>query len=210
MEHVRVRQKDVRPLADLPALLGLRVAVVDRRLHALQPERLERTGLILRERLRRIEVERPALRLPCEQVEHGQVEREALAARGPGRDDQVAAGACRFPRLGLVPPEGSDPEPDERRGDARVEVVRKRLRAPCPSRLRAEVGELLALQDLQPGGFGYRRQRSASVYGYSRSQGSSIRSRRRPASTNACSKSASGRCAAPTRARIPSGLWALS
>ena len=31
VEHVRVREDDVRPLADLPAALGLGVAVVDRR-----------------------------------------------------------------------------------------------------------------------------------------------------------------------------------
>ena len=31
VEHVRVREDDVRPLADLPAPLGLGVAVVDRR-----------------------------------------------------------------------------------------------------------------------------------------------------------------------------------
>ena len=127
VEHVRVRQEHVRPLADLPALLGLRVAVVDRRLHALQPERLQRARLILRERLRRVEVERAALRLAREQVEHGQVEGEALAARGAGRDDQVAAGARRLPGLGLMAPERRDPEPDERGGDSRIEVVGKGL-----------------------------------------------------------------------------------
>ena len=168
VEHVRVRQEDVRPLADLPALLGLRVAVVDRRLHALQPERLQRPCLILSERLRRVEVERAALRLAREQVEHRQVEREALAARGAGRDDQVPAGPRRLPRLGLVAPERRDPEPDERGGDTRIEVVRKRLGAPHARRLRTEVGEFLALEDLQPRGLGrvaggYRRQLSAGT-----------------------------------------------
>ena len=127
VEHVRVGQDDVRPLADLPAPLALGVAVVDRRLHALDAEGLQRARLILRERLRRVEVERAALRLAREQVEHGQVEREALPARGARRDDRVAAGAERLPRLGLVGVERGDPLRDERRGDARVEVVRKRL-----------------------------------------------------------------------------------
>ena len=76
VEHVRVREDDVRPLADLPASLARRVAVVDRGPEALEPELGERSGLILRERLRRVEVERPGLRIAGDRVENGQVERE--------------------------------------------------------------------------------------------------------------------------------------
>ena len=153
VEHVRVGQDHVRPLADLPAALALGVAVVDRRLDALDAEGRERARLILGERLRRVEVERPALRLAREQVEHGQVEGEALAARRAGRDDRVAARAQRLPGLGLVPVERRDPLADERRRDARVEVVRERLRrarfaaarpprapAPLPGAARARRG----------------------------------------------------------------------
>ena len=50
--------------------------------------------LILRERLRRIEVERAQLRLARERVEHGEVEGERLAGGGAGRDDEVPAGAA--------------------------------------------------------------------------------------------------------------------
>ena len=153
VEHVRVGQDHVRPLADLPAALALGVAVVDRRLDALDAEGRERPRLILRERLRRVEVERPALRLACEQVEHGQVEGEALAARRARRHDRVAARAQRLPGLGLVPVERRDPLADERRGDPRVEVVRERLAscrraaarpprapAPPPAAARARTG----------------------------------------------------------------------
>ena len=63
VEHVRVREDRVRPLADLPACLRRRVAVVDRRLEPLQPQLGETAGLVLREGLRRVEVERPGLRL---------------------------------------------------------------------------------------------------------------------------------------------------
>jgi hypothetical protein len=59
VEHVRVREDHVRPLADLPAALVLGVAVVDRRLHARHAQRGERARLILRQRLGRVEVERP-------------------------------------------------------------------------------------------------------------------------------------------------------
>ena len=50
-------------LADLPALLGRRVAVVDRRPSRGTRSAGERAELVLRERLRRIEVERAALRV---------------------------------------------------------------------------------------------------------------------------------------------------
>ena len=76
VEHVRVREDRVRPLADLPAPLGRRVAVVDRLTQPLQPELAERTRLVLCECLRRIEVERSGLRLACDGVEHGEVESE--------------------------------------------------------------------------------------------------------------------------------------
>ena len=151
VEHVRVGQDHVRPLADLPAALALGVAVVDRRLDALDAEGRERPRLVLRERLRRVEVERPALRLAREQVEHRQVEGEALAARGARRHDRVAAFAQRLPGLRLVPVERGDPLADERRGDARVEVVRERLRRPGSRRLDRHVRQLLPLQQLEPG-----------------------------------------------------------
>ena len=163
VEHVRVGQDDVRPLADLPAPLALGVAVVDRRLDALDAERLQRAGLILRERLRRVEVERPALRLAREQVEHGQVEREALPARGARGHDRVAAGAERLPRLRLVGVERGDPLRDERRRDARVEVVRKRLAPSRSRRLDREVRQLLTDQDLLPGWRNGRHDAYASL-----------------------------------------------
>ena len=62
VEHVGVREHDVRPLPDLPAPLLRRVAVVDRGADA-RHELAERARLILRECLRRIEVERTILRL---------------------------------------------------------------------------------------------------------------------------------------------------
>ena len=136
VEHVRVRQDDVRPAPDLPAALRLGVAVVDRGLDALQPERAERPRLVLRQRLRRVEVERAALRLAREQVEDGEVEREALAARRARRDDDVLAAPHRLPRLRLVDVERADALRDERGRDARVEVVRKGLGPARARRLR--------------------------------------------------------------------------
>jgi hypothetical protein len=47
VEHVRVREDDVRPFSDLPAPLGLGVAVVDRRAQPRELEGRERSSLVL-------------------------------------------------------------------------------------------------------------------------------------------------------------------
>ena len=151
VEHVRVRQDHVRPLPDLPAPLSLGVPVVDRRLDPLHAELAERARLVLSECLRRVEVQRSALRLAGEQVENGQVEGKALPARGARRHDRVAAGTQGFPGLGLMRVEPGDPLGDESRGDAGVEVVRELLGAPGFRRLDREVRELCSLEELEPG-----------------------------------------------------------
>ena len=126
VEHVRVREDDVRPLADLPAGLRRGVAVVDRRPHLGHAERGERAGLVLGERLRRVQVERAILRLRRERVQHRQVERERLAARRPGRDHHVLAALRGRERFRLVRVERREPAPLERLHDLRVEFVRQR------------------------------------------------------------------------------------
>jgi hypothetical protein len=102
MEHVRVGQDEVRPLADLPAPLRLGVSVVDRGTDPLRAKLAERADLVLRERLRRVEVERPQLGLDRERGQHRQVEREALPARGSRCDRNVLAALGRLPGRGLV------------------------------------------------------------------------------------------------------------
>ena len=115
VEHVRVGQDRVRPLADLPTPLVLGVAVVDRRLDARDAQLGEGARLVLGERLRRVEVERAQLRLRRQRVEDGEVERERLAARGPGRDDDVLPAARGRERLRLVGEERLDAPGSERR-----------------------------------------------------------------------------------------------
>jgi hypothetical protein len=63
VEHVGIREHEIRPFADLPAALLRRVAVINRSAHAGDCEVAERTRLVLSERLRRVEVERAILRL---------------------------------------------------------------------------------------------------------------------------------------------------
>ena len=119
--------------------------------YALQPEGAERPGLILGQRLRRVEVERAALRLAREQVEHREVEGEALATRRARRDDRVLAARKRLPGLGLVEVERADPlatSAEATRG-SRSSGNGSAARA---RRLRAEVRELLAREQLVPGG----------------------------------------------------------
>ncbi len=201
VEHVGVREDHVRPLANLPAALGRGVAVVDRGPQARQAERGERAQLVLRKRLGRVEVERPLLRLAGQRVEHRQVERERLPGGRAGRDDQVLAPRGRVPRFCLVRVELLDSLCRERLPHARVQLLGQRRRERLASGLGAEVGQLLALEQIS--GDAHRRHLNASPNEYSRSGGSSTRSRRRPASRKACRKSPSGRWLAPTCIRSP-------
>ena len=110
----------------------------------------ERPQLVLRQRLRRVEVERALLRLARERVEHRQVEGERLPGGGAGRDDEVLAARGRRPR----------PRPGARRARRRPGPPAPRARAgaaPSGSGARiasraadlgAEVGELLALEQV--------------------------------------------------------------
>ena len=122
----------VRPLADLPAPLGRRVAVVDRRAEPLEPELGERARLVLRERLRRVEVERARLRLARDRVEHREVEGERLPGRRAGRDDDVLAALRGLPGLGLVAESDGDAgrrrAPRRRAGRGRREAARRARR----------------------------------------------------------------------------------
>src|SRR5262249_23624714 len=140
-----------RPLADLPAFLRLRVAVVDRGPQLGNAERLQRAGLILPERLRRVQVEDTGLRVAGNRIEDGQVERERLAARRAGGDDQMLAAVSGLGGLGLMAVERGDALRDERALYARVEVVRERLGNRSPRRLAAEVCDLLPGKQIVPG-----------------------------------------------------------
>ena len=151
VEHVRVREDDVGPLADLPAPLGLGVAVVDRRAQARKLEGRERTSLVLRQGLRGIEVEGPELRLLRERVQHGQIEGQRLAARGPGGDDEVLAPLGRVEGFRLVAVEAVEAEACERVEDAGMQPVRNGDDVGPPGRDLGAVRELLALEELVPG-----------------------------------------------------------
>ena len=116
---------DVRPAADLRALLARRVAVVDRRPRALDAERVQRARLVLRERLGRVEVERAGARVAAQRVERRQLEAERLAARGAGRDDRrPRPGGVQ--RLGLVRPQPLDAARAQRLGDLGMQLVGQR------------------------------------------------------------------------------------
>ena len=103
VEHVGVREDEVRAPPDLRALGARRVAVVDRRPHAVAQSQLgDRARLVLRERLRRVQVERAGLRVAAQDVERRQVEAQRLAGRGAGRDDRRAV-----PRRSAAPRPGA-------------------------------------------------------------------------------------------------------
>jgi len=102
VEHVGVRENDIRPLPDLPAPLARRIAVVDRRTDIRCVQLGQCARLILGKRLRRIEIERPALGLAGDSVEDRQVETKRFSGRGSGCEDQVFAACRNVERLALV------------------------------------------------------------------------------------------------------------
>jgi hypothetical protein len=113
VEHVRVREDQVRALADRAALLTGRVAVVDRVAQEVASELRELARLVLGERLGRVEVEGARGGIGRQGVEHGQVERERLPAGRAGGDNGVPApGTLECVRL--VGPERLDSGADQR------------------------------------------------------------------------------------------------
>ena len=152
VQHVGVREDEVGPLPDLPALLGGRVAVVDRRPEARELELGEAPRLILGERLRRVEVERPLLRVGRERVQHRQVESERLPARGARRDDDVLAAPRRFQGLDLVLVELLDAAPAKCFRKPGMEVRRDRGEASLLRRDNRGVRDLLGREELAPEG----------------------------------------------------------
>src|SRR5205807_2126198 len=70
-------------------LLAGRVAVVDRGADRLgQPERVDRSRLVLRKGLRRIQIQRPSGAVGRQDLERRQLKAERLAGRRASRDDR--------------------------------------------------------------------------------------------------------------------------
>ena len=103
MQHVRVGQHDVGGSPDRPALAAGRVAVVHPHPHVVAgDERLQLPGLVLRERLRREQVQRGRDRLGQARLQNRQVVAQRLAAARARHDRHVLAGQGQVQRLRLV------------------------------------------------------------------------------------------------------------
>ena len=105
MEHVGVGDHNVSRAADRRADLRRRVAVVRVGLEIdvdVARKALELRELVLRERLRREEVESARRRILRDRVDDRQVVAERLAGRRRRDDDDVLARARRFECRGLM------------------------------------------------------------------------------------------------------------
>jgi hypothetical protein len=154
VKHVGVGQHQVRPPADLGALRLRRVPVEDRGPGALDAERVQGSGLVLREGLARVQVQRPGLGVAGEDVERRQVEAERLPRRGTGGDDG-RAGPGRLQRLGLMGVERVDPRGAQGARHLRMERIRQ-LDQPRRPRVGRALGDqpvvvATGLQELVPG-----------------------------------------------------------
>ena len=154
VQHVGVGEDDVRPPPDRRALLARRVAVVDRRLGALDAERVQRPRLVLRQRLGRVQVQRPRPRVAAQDVERRQVEAQRLAGGRAGGDDRRARPAG-VQRLGLVGPQPVDAALAQRVGHLRVQLLGDRRLQRRPGVLRGLHDQALVvaprLEELVPG-----------------------------------------------------------
>ena len=151
VEHVGIGEDHVRRAPDVRATLDGRVAVVDRRPQTADPETREPARLILRERLRRIEEDRPRRWIPRDRVQDGEREGERLARRGSRRDDDALPPGDGLPGLGLMCVEPRHAARAEPLGDGGVQFPRERLAPAGARRLGAAVGDLRSFQDGIPG-----------------------------------------------------------
>ena len=137
VEHVGVGYDHVSGAADRGSHRGRRVAVVgvgrqvDVHVSRLA---LQLGELVLRQGLRREDVQGTRGRILRDRVEDRQVVAEGLAGRGRRDDHGVATGARRFERRGLVRIELGDPAAAQCRGDASVEPLGERRVAGRTSR----------------------------------------------------------------------------
>ena len=147
VDEIGIREDRVRGGADPPPVLGRRVAVVERRPEPRKAVAGERPKLVLRERLRRIQVQDAGLPVARDRVENREVEGKRLAGRRPGRDENVLAAARGFPRRRLMGVERRHTD-----GVARAvgQLVRQRHVSPRALGLGPQVGELLALEQPLP------------------------------------------------------------
>jgi len=134
VQHVGVGEHDRGAGADLGALVLWRVAVVDRRHHAAQPQRAQLARLVLRQRLGGVEVERATRLIAEERVECRQGEAERLAAGGAGGDDHVLACAQQVEGFALVAVEAFHALPHQRLPELRRKLLRDRRPTRRPGR----------------------------------------------------------------------------
>jgi len=142
VEHVRVRDDHVPGRADRRAGLRRGVAVIGVRLQVdrhLGRQPLELGELVLRQGLRREEIERARGGVFRDRIEDRKVVAERLPRGGRGDDDDVLPGMRRFQRGSLVGIERLDPACAERPRDPLVEppgewrVLRRARRDPLPA-----------------------------------------------------------------------------
>ena len=126
VHHVRIREDDVGVASGPPPIVGLGVAVVDRRNQLVGTEPVQASELVLGERLGREDQERARMPIGGDGLGDGKLVDERLAGSGRRHDDGVVSRSHRPDTALLVAPEPLDPCRPQAFGDEgrrrRVEV----------------------------------------------------------------------------------------
>ena len=128
VEHIGIGEDDVSGGADRLARGSRRVAIEGEKLHpGLRGagQLFEFDVLILRERLRRIEIDRTTIGVLEQALQHGQIEAQRLARRCGSDDDDIAASAHSIKGGGLVRIEALDTALAQGTDQPRIERRRK-------------------------------------------------------------------------------------
>ncbi len=164
VKHVGVGEDQVAALADRGSLVARRVAVVDRRADGVtQPEGMKCPRLVLGERFRRIQVERPGSWVDAQHLKRGQLKTQRLArGRAGGNDRRSLEGG--LDRVGLVGVQPGDPEAIKCGANRRAQPLRDRNKARFARPINMIVNQPLVgaprLQQGRPGlGFANDRHR---------------------------------------------------
>ena len=151
VEHVGIGEHEIAPLANRRPFLARSVTVIDGRADRLrQAEGMERSRLVLGQRLGWIEVQSARLPVRAQNLQRRQLKAQRLPRSGPRSHDRRTR-KRRAKRLLLMGVERVDPHVFERGENAVVEIIRNRHQARGARPIRIPMDDPLVVEESGPG-----------------------------------------------------------